>query len=295
MDAIRNEMLQDAFQPTRHRRLIFSPVPPLGTFLKGYEMSVSNDYKDPATFLEEVKPQIYRILEREIIELQGIKFQLGLVVSLRKDQIKGPPHFTNPTFYHAQVPILNANEIDLQIQFEDIKERIERYTNEGSGWVIDHIEKLYINIANYQPLRGSSYIDLPKYLKDKKAIINVKNKDDNCLRWALRSALFPATKHSDRPSSYPSDDGLNFNGIQTPTPISQIQKVEKLNNLSINVFGFDGKSIIVYQLSKQPADISRINLMLIEKDEKTHYTWIKNFNRLLYDQNKHKEQTHFCE
>ena len=37
------------------------------------------------------------------------------------------------------------------------------------------------------------------------------------------------------------------------------------------------------------------NLLLIEKVGKFHYTWVKNLNRLLYDQSKHREKIHFCE
>ena len=51
----------------------------------------------------------------------------------------------------------------------------------------------------------------------------------------------------------------------------------------------------VYRLSTQPDGMPRINLLLIEKAGKFHYTWIKNLNRLLYDQSKHKERKHFCE
>ena len=39
----------------------------------------------------------------------------------------------------------------------------------------------------------------------------------------------------------------------------------------------------------------RINLLLIEKAGKFHYTWIKDLNRLLHDQSKHKERKYFCE
>ena len=41
--------------------------------------------------------------------------------------------------------------------------------------------------------------------------------------------------------------------------------------------------------------MSRINLLLIEKAGEFHYTWIKDLNRLLRDQSKHKERKHFCE
>ncbi|MEW8615747.1 MAG: hypothetical protein AB2610_21530, partial [Candidatus Thiodiazotropha sp.] len=78
------------------------------------------------------------------------------------------------------------------------------------------------------------------------------------------------------------------------TPISQIPNVEKQSNLAINVFGWD-KGVTVHHLSKQPQEIPRINLLLIEMAGKFHYTWIKNLNRLLYDQSKHRERKHFCE
>ena len=79
----------------------------------------------------------------------------------------------------------------------------------------------------------------------------MKNGDDHCLRWALRSALFQAAKDPQRPAKYPTEDGLDFTGIEAPTPISQIGIVERQNNLAINVFGWD-KGVIVHRLSKQP-------------------------------------------
>ena len=89
----------------------------------------------------------------------------------------------------------------------------------------------------YEYCCGGSYIPLTKPISAKKAYINVQNEDDNCLRWALRSALYLAKKNAYRTSSYPLEDGLNFDGIDAPTPINQIEKVEKQNNLAINVFG----------------------------------------------------------
>ena len=39
----------------------------------------------------------------------------------------------------------------------------------------------------------------------------------------------------------------------------------------------------------------RINLMLIEEGGKFHYTYIKDFNKLLYNQSKHEHRKFFCE
>ena len=58
------------------------------------------------------------------------------------------------------------------------------WINEGSGWVIDEIKGLHINISNYEPLLGGSYIPLPKALNNSmKGLIYLRNKDHKCFMW----------------------------------------------------------------------------------------------------------------
>jgi len=105
-------------------------------------------------------------------------------------------------------------------------------------------------------------------LQNKKAISNIQNRDNQCLRWALHAALFPAAegKKVERTSSYPTEDGLNFTGIDFPTPVSQIDKLEKQNpNLAINVFGWENEHVIVHRIRGKDVAIQRINLMLIQQ------------------------------
>ena len=65
--------------------------------------------------------------------------------------------------------------------FEEILNLLEIWINEGSGWVINKIEGLYINVTNYEPLLGGSYIPLPKVLNNSmKGSINLKNNDHKC-------------------------------------------------------------------------------------------------------------------
>ena len=272
----------------------------LGNFLRGWQMDVPQGHPqgaDPRTFLESVEYKIREKLEKELRVLRGgLKFQLALKVELVKVNPDGSEEFMEPVLRHRQEAVLNENEITTALEetFPRLQETLEKLTQRGSGWMVVQVRKLWLDIARYQPLRGGSYIPLPKKLQDKKAVVNVKNMDDHCLRWALRSALFQAAENPHRPANYPTADGLDLTGIDAPTPISQIGKVERQNDLAINVFGWD-KGVIVHHISKQPEDIPRINLLLIEKAGKFHYTWVKNLNRLLYDQNKHREQKHFCE
>ncbi|KAK3801763.1 hypothetical protein RRG08_043778 [Elysia crispata] len=272
----------------------------LGNFLRGWQMDVPQGHPqgaDPRTFLESVEYKIREKLEKELRVLRGgLKFQLALKVELVKVNPDGSEEFMEPVLRHRQEAVLNENEITTALEetFPRLQETLEKLTQRGSGWMVVQVRKLWLDIARYQPLRGGSYIPLPKKLQDKKAVVNVKNMDYHCLRWALRSALFQAAENPHRPANYPTADGLDLTGIDAPTPISQIGKVERQNDLAINVFGWD-KGVIVHHISKQPEDIPRINLLLIEKAGKFHYTWVKNLNRLLYDQNKHREQKHFCE
>ena len=80
-------------------------------------------------------------------------------------------------------------------------------------------------------------------------------------------------------------------GISYPVKIKDISKVERQNNLSINVFALEN------QTKKQtlyPIYISRveskniIDLLYIEDNENTHYCLIKDLNSFMCDKNRHK-------
>ena len=124
----------------------------------------------------------------------------------------------------------------------------------------------------------------------------MKNKDDECLRWAIRAALFPAQAKVDRPSSYPRDDGLDFTGIDFPTPLSQISKIEEQNNLAITVFGWcEGKTVVVRVSEVEDPNTRRIHLMMLTDKHTTHYCYIKSLSRLLASEYAAGRKIHFCD
>ena len=55
---------------------------------------------------------------------------------------------------------------NLNSSYEELKHRLYIWTGLGSGWIIDKIEDINIDIANYDPLAGSSYIPLPPELNN---------------------------------------------------------------------------------------------------------------------------------
>lgn len=135
------------------------------------------------------------------------------------------------------------------------------------------MESGHVNTSRYTPVAGSSYLPLPPELAAKQAIVNVKNRDNECLKWALKSAFFPVGKDAQRTSKYPANDGLHWAGIEFPVKVSQIEKLEKQNkNLAINVWGWENKGLIILHISKKPKGVKRIELMLITDGEKSHYS-----------------------
>ena len=58
-----------------------------------------------------------------------------------------------------------------------IKAQTENPKFPESGFTLDNIMQLYINFHRLVLTRGSSYTELPKWLKSKKAVINPQNKD----------------------------------------------------------------------------------------------------------------------
>jgi len=242
------------------------------------------------------------VIGNEIKTLKSVKtqFELDVEFSITRDGEKQEMiHYfkqTDPAVFKRN----NAATVNsvLRRSVDEFKGQIEAWSQRGSGWVVKAIVEAFVNVGQYQPFRGGSYMPLPKKLQNKKAIINVQNRDDEYLRWALRAVLFPPKDgmNVSRPSRYPTEDGLNFTGIDFPTPVSQINRLEKQNpHLGINVFRWEKERVIVHRLSEKEGSLPRINLMLIQNNEKSHYTFVRRLNVLLYDQSRHNSSKHFCE
>lgn len=58
----------------------------------------------------------------------------------------------------------------------DIIQKIEKFQREGSFWIFIKMQA-YLNISFFKPLKGKSYVELPKKILLKKATVNVQNKD----------------------------------------------------------------------------------------------------------------------
>jgi hypothetical protein len=79
---------------------------------------------------------------------------------------------------------------------DKISEEMQTYLGKGSGSVLYRVAKLVIHTNEYKPLGGSSYVELPKFIKAKKAVIDIKNKDQECFKYCIARALNPVSKNA---------------------------------------------------------------------------------------------------
>ena len=59
----------------------------------------------------------------------------------------------------------------------------------GSEFIFDSVDALYYDLNKISLSRGGSYIDCPKWPKNKKTTINPKNNDGKCFQYALAVAI----------------------------------------------------------------------------------------------------------
>ena len=83
------------------------------------------------------------------------------------------------------IETIMGNETDEIIKepFESLLQKFQEILKEkmrGSEFVFDSIDLLHYNLHKISLNRGGSYIDSPKWLKNKKATVNPKKNDDNC-------------------------------------------------------------------------------------------------------------------
>ncbi len=181
----------------------------------------------------------------------------------------------------------------IRAKHENIADRLE-----GTQWVLISIDNVKINVNKYNPLGGSSYIELPNELAKKKAIINIKNEDDKCFLWAILSTLYPADKDAQRVTKYKQHEricDIAFNGLDFPTNVQNISKfVKRVNKLNLVEGGWStnvyySESGVIKPLSDISKDekLKRIDLLYLKNKETAHYCWIKgswklNFQRRTY-------------
>ena len=281
---------------------IFTPIEEASAFRKfttQYVIKGDPSY-DPITFLKDATPAIINIFNSN----RNIKAKLYLNCWMKRIDAQG---FTTDPIrfaFHSigQKLILESTDVNeiYQEMTDEIEEEIQKAENAvGSGWVFVEIENLTLHTSKWDPLSAGSYINLPKELKGKNAIINMKNEGDKCFLWCVLRALYPTDKNPQRIDKHlkSKEYTLNMDGIKYPVDFRGIDRFESQNpEISISVLGYNkDERVYPLKISKYTGSKHDITLLLIKDGENSHYCLVKNLSALLSSQiNKHKGTCNIC-
>ena len=139
---------------------------------------------DPDTCLNRIRRSLIDLIRKES-RGRSVRYQTSMWIRFRKDK-----DLVELVFNSLMTNIYNLNNLDEIVleMINNMKYQIENPTLLNSRFIF---ELLYmdINIHQLNLTRGSSYLPLPDWLARKKAIINPKNEDQECFKWAVIVAL----------------------------------------------------------------------------------------------------------
>ena len=196
---------------------------------------------DPIEFLKASKPAMTNIMNTN----RNIKVKLYLNCIMKRKVLDDYEEIKKFAFHSIGDKIItestDVNEI-YQEMINEIEEEIQKVEQAaGSGWIFIEVENLTLHTSIWKPLSASSYIDLPPFLKNKKAIINMKNRDNKCFLWCVLRALYPKDDHPERIDKdlKSKENTLNMEGIGYPVDFRGVDRFENQNsNISISILGY---------------------------------------------------------
>ena len=146
-----------------------------------------------------------------------------------------------------------------------------------SDFEFDNVKFLYYDFNKISLNRGGSYIDFPKWLKNKKLTINPKNNDHKCFQYAVTLALNldNIDNHPERISKIkPFIDQYNWKDIDFPSTNNDWKKLELNNDITLNILyvHHNTRKIQVAYKSKQNLTCDKqVILLMITDGEKVLY------------------------
>ena len=212
----------------------------LKNFTKVYSINGIEGF-DALPFLQYARQNITNVLRN------NRKTKVKLIFKCKMEMLKTGE--IKPANFHSntEVNLDGTDEKELyDTMIERILEKIATFIDTESECRFHSVIKLELHTVSYKPLTGETYIPLPKELADKKAIINMKNKDNKCSLWCVLRALNPSKNNPQRLDEelMGKESTLNMKGINYLVSLKDLNKFEKQNpTISITVFGNERNSV----------------------------------------------------
>ena len=205
--------------------------------------------------------------------------------------------------HNLEIIFGDDNDDIIEQLFESLLQKYEENLQNkmrGSEFEFDGVNFLYYDFNKTSINRGGSYIDSPKWLKDKKSTINPKNNDDKCFQYAVTLALNldKIKKDPQRVSKIkPFIEKYNWEDIDFPSTSKDWKKFECNNEVALNILyvPYDTKkNNIAYKSKNNLTQEMQIILLMISDGQKWHYLVAKNLSGLLGGITSNHKEDFYC-
>ena len=146
---------------------------------------------DPESFFTAVKRKALAKIQTQT------KVKIILRVNMEKTGLKtGESLVEGHQFRSKNEIVLESTDNELwSLLAEQVLEDLAKFQMNGNGWIFHSVVALDIHTVGYEPLNGSSWVPLPKFLSSKKVIVNMKNADNQRFKCCIARALNPVEKN----------------------------------------------------------------------------------------------------
>ena len=189
-------------------------------------------YDNSFDFLNDASHTMVPILKRNKSTKVKLVFRCKMIKVSPPDERERPVIAEWALSSNIELNLQSTDEDELYQQMIDIiEERIQNAEMEQSGWSFHSVVQLELHMVEYQPLRGSSYIVLPAFIRNKNTVINIKNDDEKCFLWCALRALNLKHKNNERIDRDLRNkiDTLDMGDVKYPVSLKDINKFESLN------------------------------------------------------------------
>jgi hypothetical protein len=261
-------------------------------------------------FINNTREGIQHVLKYCLDNGERVKVFSSTSVTMHKVNLADGTVDVEKTFFFntKATPIQSDTDIDdfiSKIQ-EKLDYQIDKFTNQGSNWVVASIDYVKISLVRYKLLRGGAEnFIVPRELLSKKCILNIKVEGMECFKYAIIASLHHEEindqhRHKNRKENYtPFIEQYDFSNINFPASANDICKFQKQNkDIAINALLYvpseENKAASVVPIYHPPHSLAfnrRMATILLVGD---HWLAVTNLNRLLSEQGETGARDHMA-
>ena len=182
---------------------------------------------DVETFFARTRKFLIDLLNKETMN-RAVRSQATTWIRFVRDEVEQ----VSLAFNSRMMTVYSLNDKNeiVTAMIEHMAQQIENPALRNSKFVFDRVLHMDIDFHRLNLTRGSSYVPLPDWLMKKKAMINPKNSDRECFKWAVIAAINweEIGNNPERVSKLRRyEREFDWNGLEFPLSFRDINKFER--------------------------------------------------------------------